>query len=342
MRQTHLVFTGPGYRKGLGVPWQLPGGFWFCKTRFGWRAGRGAGRAAPLARRVLCSCCWRSAWRARVVRRFARLSVRAVAWPRRRPRAAPRRCCPPRCSGARAPVAPRGGRAAVLAPRFAAPGRAPAARAPVLLSAERARRGPGEAALAGVALPSAGRALERARSSLCLAPRPLPARAACGPAPRRARAAAPPPARSPAAAPPARRRAAPRRPAPGPDRAGPWKKLGHEKRLKAYIVNYADDLVICCRGRADEALVLMRNMMVKLKLTVNESKTRVCRLPEEKFDFLGYTFGRCYSPKTGRAYWGTTPSKKRVQRLCKAISEMTRRSQTQQDAATLDEYSLSN
>jgi hypothetical protein len=25
------------------------------------------------------------------------------------------------------------------------------------------------------------------------------------------------------------------------------------------------------------------------------------RLPEEKFDFLGYTFGRCYSPKTGRA-----------------------------------------
>ena len=80
---------------------------------------------------------------------------------------------------------------------------------------------------------------------------------------------------------------------------------------------------------------MMRNMMSRLKLTVNENKTRVCRLPEEKFDFLGYTFGRCYSPKTGRAYWGTTPSKKRVQRLCKTISEMTRRSQTQQDAETL-------
>jgi group II intron reverse transcriptase/maturase len=114
-----------------------------------------------------------------------------------------------------------------------------------------------------------------------------------------------------------------------------WKKLGHEKRLKAYIINYADDLVICCRAGADDALYVMRNMMSKLKLTVNESKTRVCRLPEEKFDFLGYTFGRCYSPKTGRAYWGTTPSKKRVQRLCQSISEMTRRSQTQQDAATL-------
>ena len=37
-----------------------------------------------------------------------------------------------------------------------------------------------------------------------------------------------------------------------------WKKLGHEKRLKAYIVNYADDLVICCRGSAEEALATMR------------------------------------------------------------------------------------
>ena len=67
-----------------------------------------------------------------------------------------------------------------------------------------------------------------------------------------------------------------------------WKKLGHEKRLKAYVVNYADDMVICCRGKAEEALAAMRDMMPKLKLTVNEKKTRVCKLPGEKFDFLGY------------------------------------------------------
>jgi RNA-directed DNA polymerase len=48
-------------------------------------------------------------------------------------------------------------------------------------------------------------------------------------------------------------------------------------------------------------------------------------------------FGRCYSPKTGRAYLGTTPSKKRVQRICQAISEATRRSQTQQTAEQLVE-----
>lgn len=114
-----------------------------------------------------------------------------------------------------------------------------------------------------------------------------------------------------------------------------WKALGHERRLRAYIVNYADDFVICCRGSADEALAVMRNMMSRLKLTVNEVKTHVCRVPQETFDFLGYTFGRCFSPRTGRAYIGTRPSKKRVARVCEAISEMTGRDQTRLDPRTL-------
>jgi RNA-directed DNA polymerase len=114
-----------------------------------------------------------------------------------------------------------------------------------------------------------------------------------------------------------------------------WKKLGHEKRLGAYIVNYADDLVICCGGRAEEALSTVRAMMSKLKLTVNETKTRVAKLPEEKFDFLGYTFGRCYSTKTGRAYLGTVPAKKRVIRICQAISDETGRNRTHLDHKTV-------
>ena len=114
-----------------------------------------------------------------------------------------------------------------------------------------------------------------------------------------------------------------------------WKKLGHEKRFGACIVNYADDLVICCRGSAEAALAAMRAIMQKLKLTVNETKTRVCSLPEEKFDFLGYTFGRCYSPQTGRAYLGTVPSKKRVIRICEAISSETGRNKTLLDQETV-------
>ena len=52
-------------------------------------------------------------------------------------------------------------------------------------------------------------------------------------------------------------------------------------------------------------------------------KTYICRIPEGHFDFLGYTFGRCYSPKTGRAYLGTRPSKKSIKRLMDSIREQT-------------------
>jgi group II intron reverse transcriptase/maturase len=114
-----------------------------------------------------------------------------------------------------------------------------------------------------------------------------------------------------------------------------WKLLGHEARLDAHIVNYADDFVICCRGTADEAAREMRRMMRQLKLTMNEAKTRLCRLSEESFDFLGYTIGRCYSPRTGRAYLGTRPSKKQVQRLFARTSEMTSRRTLLKDTRAL-------
>jgi hypothetical protein len=102
-----------------------------------------------------------------------------------------------------------------------------------------------------------------------------------------------------------------------------WKVLGHEQKLQARIVNYADDFVICCRGTADEAMAAMRNMIDRLKLTVNETKTHICHVPAESFDFLGYTLGRCYSPRTGQAYLGMRPAKPKVLRLCRQISEMT-------------------
>jgi RNA-directed DNA polymerase len=104
-----------------------------------------------------------------------------------------------------------------------------------------------------------------------------------------------------------------------------WKTLGHERRLRAYIVNYADDFVICCRGTATQAMAAMREMMQRLRLTVNEKKTRQCRVWDESFDFLGYTIGRCYSTRTGKTYIGTKPSKKKIKRICDEISELTER-----------------
>jgi RNA-directed DNA polymerase len=104
-----------------------------------------------------------------------------------------------------------------------------------------------------------------------------------------------------------------------------WKRAGHQARLKARIVNYADDLVICCRGTAHEAMTVMRDMMKRLKLTVNEAKTQVRTLPGETFDFLGYTFGRHRSARTGRWMFCGKPSRKRIVRVCEKISAMTGR-----------------
>src|SRR6267142_193164 len=103
-----------------------------------------------------------------------------------------------------------------------------------------------------------------------------------------------------------------------------WKKLGLEQSLGTRIVTYADDLVILCRkGKAEEALHRLREIMSKLKLTVNEEKTRICKVPEGQFDFLGYTFGRMYSKTTGKARLGMWPSKKSIRRMVERVHDLT-------------------
>jgi RNA-directed DNA polymerase len=111
-----------------------------------------------------------------------------------------------------------------------------------------------------------------------------------------------------------------------------WKKLGLDESLGSRIVTYADDLVILCRrGNAEEALTHMRELMGKLKLTVNEEKTRICKIPEGEFDFLGYTFGRMYQRTTGKAYLGMRPSKKSIRRMVEKVHALTAASMTWQE-----------
>jgi RNA-directed DNA polymerase len=115
-----------------------------------------------------------------------------------------------------------------------------------------------------------------------------------------------------------------------------WKKLGLERSLGSRIVTYADDLVILCRkGNAEEALQRLRGLMGKLKLTVNEEKTRICKVPEGEFDFLGYTFGRMYSAHTGQARIGHRPSKKSIKRVVEKIHALTDHTTGWQEATEL-------
>ncbi len=102
-----------------------------------------------------------------------------------------------------------------------------------------------------------------------------------------------------------------------------WYGHGYAKKFQAEVVNYADDFVILCpEGKGEQAMVVMRGLMARLGLTVNEKKTRLVKLPDETFDFLGYTVGRFYG-RDGRAYWGTRPSRKSVKRLLLEIHDAT-------------------
>jgi len=115
-----------------------------------------------------------------------------------------------------------------------------------------------------------------------------------------------------------------------------WKKLGLEHSLGTRLVTYADDLVILCRrGSAEKVLHHLRAIMGKLKLTVNEEKTRICSVPDGEFDFLGYTFGRMYSPVTGKARLGYRPSKKSIKRMVERAHALTDRAGTWHETTRL-------
>jgi len=75
--------------------------------------------------------------------------------------------------------------------------------------------------------------------------------------------------------------------------------------------------------------------MGKLKLTVNAEKTRICKVPEGEFDFLGFTFGRMYSPRTGQTRLALRPSRKSIRRMIETIHELTIRSRAWQETTLL-------
>ena len=100
-----------------------------------------------------------------------------------------------------------------------------------------------------------------------------------------------------------------------------FRQTGREGQFKARIVNYADDFVILSRGKAAEALEWTRGVLARLKLTLNEKKTSIRNARQERFDFLGYTFGPHFSRRTGGQYLGYSPSPKSVKRFRENVRE---------------------
>ena len=101
-----------------------------------------------------------------------------------------------------------------------------------------------------------------------------------------------------------------------------WRKTKRGERYQARVVNYADDFVILSRRKAAEALEWTREVITKLGLTLNETKTCIRQARQESFNFLGYTFGPHRYRKDGHWYLGASPAKKAVARIKEKVGDL--------------------
>ncbi len=88
------------------------------------------------------------------------------------------------------------------------------------------------------------------------------------------------------------------------------------------IVRYADDFVLMAEKIPEECFVYMKWMFSRMKLKLNEEKSRLVCAHEESFDFLGHTF-RYSDDLYGRPfkYWNIEPSKKSQKKVRSKIRE---------------------
>ena len=64
-----------------------------------------------------------------------------------------------------------------------------------------------------------------------------------------------------------------------------WRITGRGEAFQAQVVKYADDFVILSRHHAAEALNWTRNVVTRIGLTLNETKTSIKAACQEQFDF---------------------------------------------------------
>jgi group II intron reverse transcriptase/maturase len=108
-----------------------------------------------------------------------------------------------------------------------------------------------------------------------------------------------------------------------------WERNNLQQRLGARIVRYADDIVILCRrNKSGKAMAVLRQILERLKLTLNEAKTKIVNAHEGKFDFLGFSIWMGESRRTGNLYPHVQPSKKALQKIKDRVTELTTRRRT--------------
>jgi group II intron reverse transcriptase/maturase len=114
-----------------------------------------------------------------------------------------------------------------------------------------------------------------------------------------------------------------------------WERHDVANRYQAKLVRYADDMVILCRGSTQLPMAILRDVLARLGLTLNETKTRVVDARDEAFDFVGFRFAVRRSRRSGNRYPHVEPSRAAVQRIKDRTKTLTDRRRTMVPRPTL-------
>ena len=107
-----------------------------------------------------------------------------------------------------------------------------------------------------------------------------------------------------------------------------WERHNLERRYAARLVRYADDMVVLCARGTDKPLSMLKHVLERLGLTLNEAKTNIVNAWDTSFDFLGFEIWRQRSMLSGKVYPHVQPGKKAAARIKAQTTDLTRRALT--------------
>ena len=107
-----------------------------------------------------------------------------------------------------------------------------------------------------------------------------------------------------------------------------WERHGLEEKYSARLVRYADDIVLLCARDTERPLAMLRYLLDRLGLLLNETKTQIVKAWKESFDFPGFEIRMRRSPRSGKSYPHVQPGKRAVKRIKAKLTELTGRNLT--------------
>jgi group II intron reverse transcriptase/maturase len=89
------------------------------------------------------------------------------------------------------------------------------------------------------------------------------------------------------------------------------------------IIRYADDWVLMAKRMPREALDYLNRLLKKIRLSLNEDKSKIVKAEEESFDFLGHTISLADDlfGKKHKKYWNIEPSNKSQKKVREKIGK---------------------